>query len=209
MDKYTVKIIKREQCANFILNIHYAKRWPSISYSFGLFLDGVLVGIVCYGTPPSATLRIGICGKENSSSVLELNRLCLKFNLKNEASFLLSKSLKLLPKNKIIISFADMSKGHVGTVYQAANFMYVGLSTKRTDWKVRGKEHLHGQTVADEFRGQKNRSLCMREKYGNDFYLEPRPRKHRYIFIIGNNNFKNYVKEKLKYEVQKYPKNNL
>jgi hypothetical protein len=26
----------------------------------------------------------------------------------------------------------------------------------------------------------------MREKYGDDFYLEPRSRKHRYLYFIGN-----------------------
>jgi hypothetical protein len=71
-------------------------------------------------------------------------------------------------------------------VYRASNFIYCGLSAKRTDWKVRGLEHLHGQTIADEFRGVPNRSTAMREKYGDDFYLEPRSRKHRYLYFIGS-----------------------
>ena len=154
--------IKRNDCEHFILNIHYAKRWPSISYAYGLFDGDELIGIVTYGTPPSAPLKKGVAGEENKEKILELNRLCLKHNRKNEASFLISKSLKLLPKNKIIISFADISQGHNGCVYRASNFSYHGLSAKRTDWKVKGKEHLHGQTIADEFRGVKNRAQAMR-----------------------------------------------
>ena len=173
--------ITRAECEPFIIGIHYAHRWPSRSYSYGLFDEKELIGVVTYGTPPSAPLKKGIAGDENKTNILELNRLCLKYNRRNEASRLISASLKKLPKGKIIISFADMSQGHNGCVYRASNFTYHGLSAKRTDWKVKGKEHLHGQTIADEFRGVKNRAQAMRDKYGDDFYLAPRARKHRYI----------------------------
>ena len=202
---YIVKPIERLECEEYILNIHYARRWCSMSYKFGLFKSGVLVGVCTYGTPPSATLKKGIAGIEHSTDILELNRLCLRNNLKNEASILVGRSLKLLPKNKIIVSFADVSQGHSGIVYQATNFTYHGLSAKRTDWKVKGKEHLHGQTIADEFRGVKNRAQAMRDKYGSDFYLSPRSRKHRYIFIVGSKKYKKEMSKLIKYKQEKYP----
>ena len=210
-DIYHVKRISRSECEYLILNVHYARRWPSISYAFGLFdnSSGELVGICTYGTPPSSPLRAGIAGEEYKNHVLELNRLCLSHNLKNQASYLVSRSLKLIPRNSIIISFADISKGHSGTVYQAANFLYCGLSAKRTDWAVKGKEHLHGQTIADEFRGKPNRSKLMREKYGEAFYLKPRPRKHRYVYIVGDKKFKKEVKNNLRYKVVPYPKRSI
>ncbi len=192
--------VSRGDCEPFIIGIHYAKRWPSISYAFGLFDDGNLVGVVTYGTPPSAPLKKGIAGDELKGSVLELNRLCLLDNKPNQASYLIAKSLKMLPSNKIIISFADTEQDHKGIVYQASNFMYCGLSAKRTDWKVKGKEHLHGQTIADEFRGIKNRAQSMKDKYGDDFYLKQRPRKHRYIYIVGSKGFKKFVMARLKYK---------
>ena len=200
-----VKKIERNDCSEFILNIHYAKRWPSISYAYGLFDNGELIGIVTYGSPPSNGIRIGLAGKENSDKILELNRLCLKYNRKNEASFLVAKSLKMLPKGKIIISFADTSQGHIGYVYQASNFKYCGLSEKRTDWKIRGQENLHGQSVADEFRGRKNRVKLMREKYGDNFYLKDRPRKHRYVYVTGGRKYKKMY-DLIKYERREYPK---
>lgn len=202
----TVKRIDRSDCENFILNIHYAKRWPSISYAFGLFDGELLIGVITYGTPPSAPLKKGIAGNELKEDILELNRLCLLNNNKNEASYLISKSLKMLPSNKIIISFADTEQEHKGIVYQASNFTYHGLSAKRTDWKVKGKEHLHGQTIADEFRGVVNRAQAMRDKYGDDFYLAPRPRKHRYIYVIGSKGFKKYCYSRIKYKQETYPK---
>jgi hypothetical protein len=202
---YIVMPIERGDCEEYILNIHYAKRWCSMTYKFGLFADNVLVGVCTYGTPPSATLKKGIAGIEHSTDVLELNRLCLRNNLKNEASILVGRSLRLLPKNKIIVSFADKSHGHSGVVYQATNFTYHGLSAKRTDWKVKGKEHLHGQTIADEFRGVKNRAQAMRDKYGSDFYLSPRSRKHRYIYIVGSKKYKKEMSKLIKYKQEQYP----
>jgi len=203
---YSVREIARNDCAEFILEIHYAKRWPSISYAFGLFDGDELIGVVTYGTPPSAPLRRGIAGDAYIGDVLELNRLCLMHNRKNEASMLVGRSLKMLPKNRIVVSFADTEQGHVGSVYQAANFIYCGLSAKRTDWKVKGLEHLHGQTIADEFRGVKNRAEAMRQKYGDDFYLAPRPRKHRYVYIIGSKSYKKRVLSALRYPQTPYPK---
>lgn len=203
---YSVNQVSRSECERYILGIHYAKRWPSISYAYGLFLDGNLCGIVTYGTPPSAPLKRGIAGDDYKADVLELNRLCLLNNIKNEASMLVGRSLKMLPKNKIVVSFADTSQNHSGYVYQATNFIYCGLSAKRTDWKVKGKEHLHGQTIADEFRGVKNRAQAMRDKYGDDFYLAPRPRKHKYIFVTGSKKYKKRVIESLKYKIEPYPK---
>jgi len=206
VNEMSVKKISRADCSEYILQIHYAKRWPSISYAFGLFIENELCGVVTYGTPASATLRRGIAGDKFIADILELNRLCLKYNRKNEASFLVGNSLKMLPKNKIIVSFADSSQNHIGYVYQATNFIYTGLSAKRTDWKIKGKEHLHGQTVADEFRGCENRAQAMREKYGNDFYLLDRPRKHRYLFIVGDKRYKKDVIKNLKYDTFSYPK---
>lgn len=199
-----VKEVCRSDCENFILNIHYAKRWPSITYAYGLFDNKNLIGVVTYGTPPSAPLRRGIAGDKNIQNILELNRLVLLNNKKNEASKLISSSLKLLPKGKIIISFADCSQGHNGCVYRASNFDYYGLSAKRTDWALRSKPHLHGQTVADEFRGQPNRSKLMREKYGEDFYLKPRPRKHRYIFVTGSKKQKRKLKQEIIYKKETF-----
>lgn len=206
MTNYLVKPVTRFDCRPFIINIHYAKRFPSISYAFGLFRDSNLVGIVTYGTPPSSTLRVGIAGSENQKFVIELNRLCLKDNLKNEATYLIAQSIRKLPKPLIIISFADTSHGHRGTVYQAANFTYYGLSAKRKDWKIKGKEHLHGQTIADEFRGIPDRAKAMREKYGSDFYLENRPLKHRYIYLHGHKKWKKQMLRQIRYKQLPYPK---
>jgi hypothetical protein len=201
-----VRQIERADCAEFILSIHYAKRWPSVSWAYGLFDGDALLGVVTYGTPFSSTLRAGVAGKQHACKVIELNRLCLRHNHPNHASMLVGRSLRMLPAEKIVVSFADTSQGHVGYVYQATNFRYFGLSAKRTDWKIQGMEHLHGQTISDMVRGSENRVKALRERFGDRFYLSPRPRKHRYIYVTGAPKFRKTVWQDMKYAEKPYPK---
>lgn len=212
MDKaLSVKAIQNWEAEPWVLRKHYARRIPPISYAFGLYQNNSLIGVVTYGVPSSRTLCRGICGDEFTDLVLELNRLVLEGNAKNHASVLVSRSLKLLPKPRIIVSYADTGQGHVGYVYQATNFIYTGLLAKRTDWKIKGMEHLHGQTIADMSRsasgGERgSRAKFLKSKFGDDFYLQDRSRKHRYIFFVGSKKEIKIFRQKLKYDVQSYPK---
>lgn len=189
----------------WLLHRHYAKRLCPISHAFAAFEGESMIGIVTYGCPSSSPLREGVCGKEWSDKVLELNRLCCE-SRKNLASLIVGRSLRMLPSPTIVVSYADTSQGHVGFVYQATNFIYTGLSAKRTDWKVKGLEHLHGQTIADMSKGHENRAEFMRQKFGDDFYLDERPRKHRYVYFIGSKKDKALMGGALLYPKEPYPK---
>ncbi len=198
---YEVREISSKETHWWMLNIHYARRIPSITYAFGLIKDGELVGVVSYGTPASNTLCRGICGDDYEKTVVELNRLVLRDNLPNEASRLVGKSLKMLPTPLIVVSFADTKQDHLGIVYQATNFLYTGLSTKRNEWAVKGMEHIHSRTLSHG-----NTLDSIKEKYGDDFYYRERSRKHRYIILLGNKTEKRKMRSLLRYEVQPYPK---
>ena len=202
---FNVCHIQTYEAVPWIMNRHYAKRMCPVSYAFGIYRDNMLIGIVTYGTPVSSSLRAGVCGDMWKDRVLELNRLCCE-NEKNIASMLVGRSLRLLPKPSVVVSYADTEQGHIGYIYQATNFIYTGLSAKRTDWKIRGQEHLHGATVADMSRGQENRAEWMRNKYGDDFYLKDRPRKHRYVYFCGGKKQIRDMKSALRYDVCEYPK---
>ena len=193
--------IKPYETYQWLLHKHYAKRIPQIMYAFGLYQDMNLIGVVTYGIPASPSLCMGVCGDEWASKVLELNRLCLEENAKNQSSFLVANSIKLLPKPSIIVSYADTAQGHVGYVYQATNFLYTGLSANRVDWTVKGLEHKHSKTLSD---GMTLESI--KEKYGDDFYYAERSRKHRYIYFHGNKKEKKILNQALNYDVQPYPK---
>ena len=199
---YAIKEIDSYRAYPFMLNIHYARRIPSITYAYGLFSDGDLVGVVTYGTPPSSTLCRGICGDEYQKQVLELNRLVLRDNKPNEASRLIAGSFRLLPKPRIIVSFADTAQDHWGCVYQATNFLYTGMSAKFRDPRVRGLEHQHHTTYAH---GLSNKQVI--EKYGaENVYFVDRSRKHRYLMFLGSKPEKRAMLAALRYQVLPYPK---
>ena len=201
IENYKVLQISYEQTKPFILNIHYAKRMPSITYAFGLYFKNELVGVVCYGSPPSQSLCKGIEGDIYKSIVLELNRLVLKNNVKNEASYLVGNSFKLLPKPSIIVSYADTSQNHTGYIYQATNFIYTGLSDKRTEWRLKNSNK-HSKTICEQY------SLEERKNNPDKFEIIDRPRKHRYIYINANKKDKKTIMKNLKYPISQYPKFN-
>ena len=80
----------------WLLSKHYARRMCPISYAFGAYRKGHLIGIVTYGTPASAPLRSGICGPAYAKHVLELNRLCCNTE-KNLASIIVGKVTEAAP----------------------------------------------------------------------------------------------------------------
>ena len=185
-----VKEIDKKLTYDFILNKHYAQRKPSISYSYGLFIDGELEGILTIGKPASNSLCEGICGKEYKEYVYELNRLCVNEGLpQNTLSQFVSKVLKDLRDTKLIlVSYADEGANHHGYIYQATNWIYTGKTKSRTDkYTPNGKHSRHYTNEYDHLR-----------KF--------RSSKYRYIYI-PNKKFRKEVLKVLKYEIiREYPK---
>jgi hypothetical protein len=186
---YQVKKIDYQDTKPFILNIHYAKRMPSISFAYGLFYENELVGIVSYGSPVSPSLCRGIAGEHNKKKVIELNRLVLKYNKKNEASMLVGQSLQLLPKPKIVVSYADTQQNHIGFIYQATNFLFTGTTKPRTD--IAGKNGKHS-----------------RHHLGDKNIRVKRSAKHRYVFFVANKKDKKKLLKDFNYPILNYPKTN-
>jgi len=187
VNQYDIERISYEETKPFILDIHYAKRMPSISYAYGLYQEKELIGMVSYGSPASPSLCKGVAGEENKHHVIELNRLVLKNNEKNQASILIAASFKLLPKPKIIVSYADTAQNHLGVVYQATNFMFTGTSKPRTD--MAGKNGKHSRHHLGDRTKRVNRSA-----------------KHRYIYLLGSKTWKKDMMRQLKYKEMDYPK---
>lgn len=203
-----VKPIPAILCRDWFLKKHYAHRIPPVSYAFGLYDKGFLVGVCSFGRPVSFHLKNGVAGKENSDIVYELNRLVInETNNKNTLSFFVSQCLKMLPKPMIIVSYSDMAQKHHGYIYQACNFIYTGLSIAHNDYAIKGMEHLHNATIFEKTkRGSVNRLDQLKAMYGDLLYTIPRDRKHRYIYFIGDKRQLKKLRPKLKYKVEPYPK---
>lgn len=188
-DKYTVRPISSFQCKEWLLHKHYAKRLCNIRYSFGLYNIETLVGIITFGNMASPAPCVGVCGEKYRNIVIELNRLCINDGEdKNAGSFFVSGALKMIDAPKIILSYADTSVNHIGYIYQATNFIYTGLSAKRTDPDHDAK-NVHN-----------------RNSFVKGLPQKERPRKHRYIYFIGNKKQVSEMTKALNYKIEAYPK---
>jgi len=197
---YEIRPISFSMAMRVVVEKHYLHRRCPCSVAFGLFDGETMKGVVVYGTPSSAPLRSGICGEDEADNVIELTRLWVCDSVgKNGESFLIGNTIPFLNK-EIVVSFAEIEQGHLGVVYQATNFIYTGLSAKRTNWTIEGSNK-HGQTIGDKYSIDE-----IKAKYGDKFKLVDRPRKHRYIFFNANKKRKKQLLAKLKYPVCPYPK---
>jgi len=200
LENYAIRQIDYRTAMAVIVREHYLHRKAPCSVAFGLFLGDELKGVVCYGTPSSAPLRRGIAGVGNANNVIELTRLWVCDSVpRNGESFLIGRTLKKCGK-EIVVSYAEIQQGHLGIVYQATNWIYTGLSAKRTNWTIEGIDK-HCQTLADKYTAAE-----IRTKYGDRFSLQERPRKHRYVFINAKGRRRGELLASLRYKQQSYPK---
>jgi hypothetical protein len=168
-----------------VLIFHYLwgkSRSFRFSYGFGLFCSGELLGTCVFARFPYPELVNTLFGlpRWDQKGFYELSRLCLnpllqKERGKNFSSRLVAHSIRQLRKTtpvRAIFSYAD-SERHIGTVYQALNFRYLGLTDPKYDyWEVDG--------LAEP------RRVTRGAVSGRGFKKIPRSRKHRYVQVFDN-----------------------
>jgi hypothetical protein len=180
--KVQVRPIDSELACPWILKKHYARRLPNIMYAFGMFIDANLTGVITYGSPASPSLTTGIAGPQNKHLVMELNRLIVE---EGKPSMLISRSLRMIPGPRIVVSYADTEMSHIGYVYQASNWIYTGCSKERTDMLSEGHA---------------------RHNKGDKTLRQHRSAKHRYVYLVGSQKEKKYLRKCMKYMPEPYPK---
>ena len=200
-EKYKVRSIDTFQCKDWLLNKHYAKRVPSIEFSFGLYDENILIGICTFGPPPRVMNNGESIFKEYRVKTLELNRLVVNGGLKkNTLSFFLSHCLGLLPKPCCVVSYADFTFGHTGYIYQATNWTYCGLNQiHEREWFLDGEE-VHQRTLSSMGLTSAEKKL----EYG--LTKGEYTKKHRYFQFLGSKKQIKTMRKELVYEIVKYPK---
>ena len=178
-----------QEALNFIMERHYAGRKPQITKAFGWKVNDKIVAMCTFGKPATPRLCEGICGKEFSSCVYELNRLVRIEELNIPLSQFVAACLRELKKeNWIIVSYADSGMAHHGYIYQACNFLYIGCTKQRTDKWVAGK---HARHATDNDEGIR----------------QIRTSKYRYVyFCTSKKKLKHRWIEALNYPIEPYPK---
>ena|SRR3990167_8600750 len=211
LTNFDIRKVSRNIAKPFIEKYHYTKSIGKVSVAYGLFdtnktekigfLDECkLVGIITYGQVSSRDLAQSIFEGGNQYNTLEFLRMAVLDDCNCPRSLFISKTVKMLrnyfPGIKCLVSFADQTEGHFGYVYQASNWIYCGVTSKKYHYLLNGKR-INKRMVFD-----KAKSLKMTEKeYVEKFSYIKKPElpKFRYIYLLDKD-------IRLKLEILPYPK---
>jgi len=196
-----------------IIRHHYTHKWTSCRYPLGLFkpnelgLDD-LVGVAVYGAPVGRQVTTSISHLLRREDVLELTRLWVSDNEgKNTESFFLGRTFQWLRDNtsvKVLIAYSDPMYNHLGTIYQATNWLYQGNDTmlvKSYLHKVNG-EILHPRTCCERYGTVKEEVL---KDVDPNYERIPMKKKFRYLYILHKKDRK-VIMDTLKHSIRPYPK---
>ena len=184
-NKYTIVRIRSEVADDFLKVYHYLGGLRPGLICYGLFVEGVLSGVACFGVPASQYVGVSLVGKDNSKRAWELARFALIPDLeKNSASQFMSRVLTTFqvdfPEIWFIVSYADSAQGHEGTIYVAAGAKLMGSGSKEIVIVTPKGVRLSGRTSA---------ILAELESQGikiEDCSLSSSEGKRKYVFIVGS-----------------------
>lgn len=130
---------------DFVTTHHYSRTYPAARFRFGLYHRGELAGVAVYSHPCSNAVLTNVFAAPALSAV-ELGRFVLLDSVPgNGETWFLARTFEHLRQHGIVgvVSFSDplprhtgagelLHMGHVGTIYQAHNGVYLGRGTART-----------------------------------------------------------------------------
>jgi len=146
---FRVELIDYANAKNKIIKNHYTHTCPKPKFSFGLVHNGFSYGIVIFSMPSRQNIAASL-GYENGD-VLELSRMFIHEGMpKNSGSYLIAKTIKYLKgfsKYKAVVTYADSTEGHTGTLYKASNFLEAGVSRANYHYEDAFGNRFHKRAV--------------------------------------------------------------
>ena len=210
LKKLEMKRLDFKTTKAFIVKNHYSHTIASsVKFSIGFYYKDELVTAVVYGCPVGR--RVTQWLQTNYENCLELVRLFSIDGLpKNTESYCIGQSFAYLKENhpqfKYLISYADPNHGHVGYIYQASNWRYVGLQRrllKNRKILIDGKR-FHQRTLSAKHGSVTDANL--KRIYGDRIKITIELKKHVYLMCLGNK--KERREWYKKFPKQPYPKVN-
>ena len=175
--------IPSKQGKEYIKCNHYSGSCHNGPMCWGLYYKDSLCGVCAFATPCSENVRSSIFGAEHKNRVTELHRLHTKDDMpKNTTSWFVARAIQGLIdyRNDIraILSFADSTEGHIGTIYKALNFEYKGTSSPAWFYRDQNGCLRHPR--------QCGINISKQEALKRGWTREKRDSKLRYLLIVGS-----------------------
>ena len=132
-------------------NWHYSKSVPVPPLlKIGVWEFGKYVGCIIFsrGASPTLLRPYGLQqneGCELTRIAMTKHRCAVSQAIKHALAFL----KKMCPELRLVVSFADPQYGHHGGVYQAGNWLYLGVTAPSVEYWHSGKR-LHSRQVSEK-----------------------------------------------------------
>ncbi len=149
-----VRTVEPSAIKAMIQDEHYLHSMPGgVLRCFGVYLEGELVGAVVFTSGARQGHRLLDAARPRD--VATLSRLYLKDDVpKNAESRVLGVVLKILRREtplRLVLSYADPAAGHVGTIYQASGWLYLGQTEPNTYVDLGDGRLHHPRSVYNRF----------------------------------------------------------
>ena len=180
---------------------HYSKTLPVPPLvKVGVYENEKFIGVVLFsrGASPDLLKPYGLSQTEGC----ELTRIALSKHV-TPVSRIMMIAIKFLKQHctdlKLIVSFADQSKGHHGGVYQATNWIYTGQSSPSVEYWKDGKRWHPRQLSEKGYTVQFGaKRACPKPSECKKIKV---PGKHRYLMPMDDK-----IKERVLKLSKPYPK---
>ena len=164
---------------------HYSRCMPKAKLvRLGVWEGKKFCGAIIYGL--GANRHIARPFGLKDQEVCELVRVALAPGREHPTSKCVAISLRMLrrqsPGLRLVVSYADAGQGHVGTLYQAVGFFFIGTSDQ-SYIRVRGKVE-HPRTLWDRFGRQGQSIPWLRENVDPYAKRVPMAPKLKYVFAL-------------------------
>ena len=186
---------------SIVTDNHYLHSMPGgTQLCLGIFTDDCLTGVLTLGVGPTNVYRL--VARAVPADCLTLTRLWLSDDLpKNSESRVPGVVLRYLRREtsvKFVVSYADPSAGHVGTIYQASNWIYTGTSLAMPLLDLGDGRVRHSRSLAHEFGTHSRKYFAA---HGITFTRIQQAAKHRYLYFLDRS-----WRNRLRVPVLPYPK---
>jgi hypothetical protein len=162
--------------------------------AFGIYWEGNLGGVIIFGAVSPPSVASSLLPESLSSKAVQLSRgACVHWAHPHSASKLIGYGLKQMSKEgwKLVVAYADPDADEIGTVYQATNWLYCGLTSEESDYFYPDGKRFVGHM----------KTGFMKTEEGKNLKKGKRTRKHRYVYLLGSKSDRRILRKELKWPV--------
>lgn len=210
LDNWEIQEIDFRTAQDFILQYEWLGTMGTTQFSYGLFIDSKLTAVACFGLTAGTQALSEPFGEDRKSEGIVLVRgACAPWAHEHTSSFFLGKVFPLVRERgyRFVIAYSDPEAGEIGTVYQATNWLFYGMTSpvtylvrpdgKRVDPKL---IHKYAKKFGITYGEQKQAFL------DEGYRFEKGSPKLKYLFVLGNKKDKREIMKELRVPIFPYLK---